>query len=72
MLCAIAQVRARARQGSIVTVMVTGETVTAASEMVNCMVWSEDTEPAGTEMTQLPPNALSLYWLLDSDVDHVK
>ena len=23
-------------------------------------------------MTQLPPNALSLYWLPDSDVDHEK
>ena len=52
--------------------MVTGETDSAASEMVNWMVCAEVTEPAGTEMTQLPPNALSLYWLLGSDVDNEK
>ncbi len=52
--------------------MVAGVTDNAASEMVNWMVCAEVTDPDGTEMTQLPPNALSLYWLLDSDVDHEK
>ena len=36
------------------------------------MVCAEVTAPGGTEMSQLPPNALALYWLLDSDVDHEK
>ena len=53
--------RSEARQGSTVIVMVAAVTDKTASEMVNWMVCAEVTDPEGTEMTQLPPNALSLY-----------
>ena len=59
-------------QGATVIITVTGGTDNTAYEMVNWMVCAEVTDPEGTEMTQLPPKAVSLYWLPDSDVDHEK